>query len=63
MGFYENKGVMDFTQIGRNLRFSGNTYTQEKLDMCLLYFSKGDLNITVSLATFKYIIAPKFRFL
>ena len=63
MGFYENKGVMDFTQIGRNLRFPGNTDTQEKLDMCLLYFSKGEVNIKVSLATFRYIIAPKFTFL
>ena len=40
MGFYENKGAMDFTQIGRNLRFPGSTDTQEKLDVCLLHSQK-----------------------
>ena len=62
-GLYENKVAMDFSQIGRNSRFSGSTHTLGKLHMCLLYFAKGEVSIKVSLATFRLIIAPIFTFL
>ena len=60
---FENKGVIDFEQIGSDSSNSGIQYSLHSMYMSLLYFPYDKGNTKLSSSTLRLFIAPLFGFL